>query len=311
MEVKIKILLNKIWPWLMITIGSVAAAGGYVVFVLPMKMVEGGVTGLGIIAQQLTGLPIVGITSLAITSVVFIAATKILGKGFGARSVYAMILLNVLIDFFSLIKIKPVTNDIFLAAFFGGAVVGGGLGLIYFFGASTGGADAMGQILWKLKRFPMGRTLIIIDFFVLTLANQVFIPLEQIMYSLIFIFIEIKAIDMVLNGIQVNQRVMVITEEPDKIKQIIMDRLNRGLTIFPGIGGYTGKDRWMLTTVLPKKDVPEVRRIIAAIDHKAFVIIHDVHTVYGEGFEPLPQKSVRKTGNIVTPFQEKDPQVEK
>lgn len=294
MKTKMKELQPKLWPWLVITFGAVLASGGYAVFVLPMNMVEGGTTGIGIIAKHLTGLPIVGTTSLIITAFVFVVATRILGKSFGARSIYAMVLTNLLIDVFLILKIGKITDDILLAAFYGGAVVGLGLGLIYYSGASTGGADALGQILWKLKRIPIGRTLIVVDVFVMGLAAWIFIPLEQLMYSMIFIYIGIKVIDMVLNGFRANQRVMIVTDEPEAMKIALFNSLSRGLTEFKGIGGYTGKERSTLTTVLPKKNVPEVRRLIAAIDEKAFVIIQDIHQVYGEGFEPLPQSPLMK-----------------
>lgn len=294
METKLKQLWSTAWPWVVITLGCVLAAGGYVIFILPLDMVEGGVTGIGIIVQHMTGMPIVGMTSLAVTAVVFVFATRVLGKGFGARSIYATILMNVLIDFFLVLKIKPVTTDILLASFYGGAIVGVGLGIIYYSGASTGGADATAQIFWKLKKIPIGRTLIIIDIIVLGAATMIFIPLEKIMYSLIFIYVEIKVIDMVLNGIRANQRVMIVTDEPETMKVAIFDSLRRGLTIFTGIGGYTGKERYMLTTVVPKKDIPEIRRIVSHVDEKAFVIIQDIHQVYGEGFEELPPKYGKK-----------------
>jgi len=287
------------WEWIVITMGAVISAIGYVVFILPFDMVEGGVTGIGIIIKHLTGLPIVGMASLAITSIVFIFVIKILGKGFGAKSIYATILMNVLIDLFSILKIdlNLNNNDILLAAFYGGASVGLGLGMIYFAGASTGGADGIGQILWKLKKIPMGRTLIIIDIFVLSGAAIVFIPIKNIMYSMIFIYIEIKVIDMVLNGLRANQRIMIVTDHPDKMKKAIFTKLSRGLTIFKGVGGYTEKERFMLTSVLPKKNIPEIRRIISGIDPKSFVIIQDIHQVYGEGFEKLPvkMKNAKKT----------------
>ncbi len=286
--------IGKLWPWLVITFGTILAAGGYVLFVLPMKMVEGGVTGIGIIAQQLTGLPIVGSTALIITAVVFVVATKMLGKSFGAKSIYSMVLMNVLIDTLTIMKIPNVTDDMLLAAFYGGAVVGFGLGVIYHSGASTGGADALAQILWKVKRIRIGTTLLVGDVLVLGAATLLFIPFEQIMYSMIFIWVEIKVIDMVLNGFRANQRVMVVTDEPEAIKIALFNSLSRGLTVFKAIGGYTGTERYMLTTVLPKKNIPEVRRIIAGIDEKAFVIIQDIHQVYGEGFEPLPRTMTSK-----------------
>ncbi|MEN8153661.1 MAG: YitT family protein [Acidobacteriota bacterium] len=283
---------EKLWPWMMITLGSIISAIGYVIFILPMDMVEGGVTGIGIIVKQITGLPVVGISSLFITAIVFVIAIKILGKGFGAKSVYATILMNLLIDLLSILDLNINLNsgDILLAAFYGGASVGLGLGLIYFAGASTGGADAVGQILWKLKKVPIGRTLIIIDIFVLAAAAVIFIPIRNIMYSMIFIYIEIKVIDMVLNGLRANQRIMIVTDFPDKMKKAIFSNLKRGLTIFKGVGGYSGKERFMLTSVLPKKSIPEVRRIIASVDEKSFVIVQDIHQVYGEGFELLPKK---------------------
>jgi len=283
---------QKWWEWIVITLGSVVSAGGYVVFILPFDMVEGGVTGIGIIVKHLTGLPIVGMTSLLVTCVVFIFVIRILGKGFGAKSIYAMVLMNVLIDLFSILKINLSlsSGDILLAAFYGGASVGIGLGMIYFAGASTGGADGIGQILWKLKKIPIGRTLIIIDIFVLSAAAIVFIPIKNIMYSMIFIYVEIKVIDMVLNGLRANQRILIVTDYPDKMKKVIFTKLSRGLTIFKGVGGYTDKERYMLTSVLPKKNIPEIRRIISGVDPKSFVIIQDIHQVYGEGFEQLPSK---------------------
>ncbi len=287
------------WPWIVITFGSVISAIGYVVFILPMDMVEGGVTGIGIIVKHLTGLPVVGVSSLAVTGIVFIFAIRILGKGFGAKSIYATILMSILIDLFSImnLNIGLVPADVLLAAFYGGASVGLGLGLIYFAGASTGGADGIGQILWKIKKIPIGRTLIVIDIFVLSSAAIIFIPIKNIMYSMIFIYIEIKVIDMVLNGLRANQRIMIVTDNPDKMKKAIFSKLSRGLTIFKGVGGYTAKERYMLTSVLPKQNIPEMRRLIASIDEKSFVIIQDIHQVYGEGFEKLPSmlKSDKKT----------------
>jgi uncharacterized membrane-anchored protein YitT (DUF2179 family) len=145
-------------------------------------------------------------------------------------------------------------------------------------------------MVWKLKKIPIGKTLIVIDIFVLGTASIIFIPFESIMYSMIFIFVEIKVIDMVLNGINASQRIMILTDKPDEMKEVILSSLNRGITIFKGIGAYSGKEKLVLTSVVPKKKIPVIRRIIASIDERAFVIVQDVHQVYGEGFEPLPEK---------------------
>jgi len=198
--------------------------------------------------------------------------------------------MNITLDVLLIAKIPISPGDNLLAAIYGGGIVGFGLGLIYFSGASTGGSDAIAQILWKLKKIPIGKTLIIIDIFVLGTASIIFIPFESIMYSMIFIFVEIKVIDMVLNGINASQRIMILTDNPDEMKEAILSSLNRGITIFKGIGAYSGNEKLVLTSVVPKKKIPVIRRIIASIDERAFVIVQDVHQVYGEGFEPLPEK---------------------
>jgi len=251
-----------------------------------MNLFEGGVIGIGMIIKSITGLPIVGMVSLSITSIFFVVVTKLIGKSFGLKSIYATILLSVLIDSLSLIKFVQITNNTLLAAFYGGILVGGGMGMVYYYGASTGGADALAQILKRLKKIPIGRTLISVDFLVLSVAIY-FAGLENIMYSFVFIFIQIKAVDFILNGFKASQQLSIISDYPEKIRETILFKLERGLTIYEGTGGYSGKKRNILTTVIPKKDVPELRRVIAEADPDAFVVINDVDMVYGEGFESL------------------------
>ena len=282
--------LKHIWPFGVITFGCLLAAFGYVLFILPMNLFEGGVIGIGIIIKSLTGLPIVGLVSLSLTSVFFVIGLKLIGKSFGVKSIYATILLSVLIDGLSMLNFAKLTDDILLAAFYGGALVGVGMGMVYYYGASTGGADALAQILKRLKKIPIGRTLIIVDFIVLSTAALLINLdniLENIMYSFVFIFVQIKAVDFIINGFKASQQLSIISDNPDKIRETILFKLERGLTIYEGTGGYSGKKRNILTTVIPKKDVPELRRAVAAADPDAFVVIHDVDMVYGEGFESL------------------------
>ncbi|MBN1971984.1 MAG: YitT family protein [Candidatus Delongbacteria bacterium] len=282
-------LSEKYLSWILITIGCLLTSAGYVFFILPLNLFEGGVIGIGIIVKQLTGLPIVGMTSLAVTIIVFMIGIKILGKSFGAKSIYATAVLSISMDFGTWIGFPKVTEDIILAAFYGGAFTGIGMGLVYYSGASTGGADGIAQIFRKLKQIPIGRTLITIDFFVLGTAALFFAGLENIMYSFLFIFIQIKAVDLVLNGFQANQRIIIYTSAQEVIKEAIIFKLQRGLSVYKAKGAYSGVEKDTLITVIPKKHVPEIRRLIAEADPDAFVIIQDVNQVYGKGFEPLPK----------------------
>ena len=282
--------IETIFPWIAITFGSLLTSFGYVLFIFPLDLFEGGVVGLGLMAKYLTGYQIVGTTSLAITTIVYIFAIKIIGKGFGARAIYTTIIANLSIDLFAILEIKKITDDILLASLYGGVVIGVGLGIVFFYGASTGGADAFAQIMKKLKGYSVGRTLISVDFFVLGIAAVFFVGIERIMYSFVFIFIQIKVIDLVLNGMRSSQRILIITTKPDDIKEAILSRLVRGVTIYKSEGAYTGKQGYTLTTVMYKKEIPELRRIISLADENAFVIIQDIHQVFGEGFEKLPNR---------------------
>lgn len=276
-------------PWILITVGCLLTSAGYVLFILPLNLFEGGVIGLGIIAKQITGLPIVGTTSLIITLFVFLAGIKIIGKSFGAKSLYATFLLSLSMDGGMLLGIDTVTEDIILAAFYGGAFTGIGMGMVYYSGASTGGSDGFAQIMRKLKHIPVGRTLLTVDFFVLGVAALFFAGLENIMYSFLFIFIQVKAIDLVLNGFQANQRLIIYTKAQEEIKEAILYKLQRGISVYKAKGAYSGEEKDTLVTVLPKKNVPEIRRLIAEADPDAFVIIQDVNQVYGRGYEKIPK----------------------
>jgi len=291
--------------WLAITVGCILSALGYVVFIIPLNFFEGGVIGLGFLAKHITGLPIIGIVSLSITMVIFAFAAKKMGKSFGARSLYAIILSNVLLDVFTLWKksIYPgtISDDMLLNGFYGGIIIGFGMGLVFYNGASTGGADALAQIMKRFRQVPIGRTLISIDIFVLSLATYFAVMefgfpegLVKIMYSFIFIFIQIKVADTVLNGLNASQQILIISDKPEEIKQAIFERLGRGITFYKGIGAYTGEERITLSTVIPTKETPIVRRIVEQIDPASFVIIQDVHQVFGEGFEKLYHKSAKK-----------------
>ncbi len=286
-----------LWPFMVISFGCFLSALGYTLFVTPMGFYEGGVIGIAFLAKYIFGLPI-GATQLIITIVIFIIGTKILGKGFGIKSIYGVFFFSLIFD--GLEKLKGIyfpgviSDNMLLNAFYGGIMVGSGMALVFYHGSSTGGSDAFAQIMRWLKRIPVGKTLITVDIIVLLCSTLWAYKkdgvhgLEIIMYTFVFIWIQIKSCDLLINGLNASQRIMVTTDHPELIKKAIFSSLNRGVTTFKGTGGYTGIERTTITTVLPKKQVPELRRIVGETDPNAFVIVQDVQQVYGLGFEPLP-----------------------
>ncbi len=294
-----KKIKSKIWPWVVISFGCMLSAFGYTVFVTPMHFYEGGIIGIAYLVQYIFGVNI-GVTSWIITFIIFGIGTKLLGKGFGARSLYAVSFFSALLWVFEKLHAiyypHAVSANPLLNAFYGGILIGIGMGFVFYHGACTGGSDAFAQIMRWIKKIPIGKTLIIVDIIVLSLSTiWAYITdgmhgLETIMYTFIFVFIQIKTVDIVLNGFNASQRIMITTDKPEELKEAIFKNLHRGITTFAGVGGYTGVEKSILTTVMPKKKIPIVVKIVSQIDDKAFIVVQDVNQVYGEGFEQLPKE---------------------
>ncbi|PID28043.1 MAG: hypothetical protein CSB55_06810 [Candidatus Cloacimonadota bacterium] len=295
-------------PWIMITFGCMLSAFAYTVFVTPMNFYEGGVIGIAYLMKYIFGLPL-GTVNMIITFVIFIIGTKLLGKGFGIRSIYAVAIFGAMLDGFQYLHDtyfpELISHNPLLNSFYGGILIGIGMGLVFFHGACTGGSDAFAQIMRWIKRIPIGKTLITVDITVLSLAtiwaykSTGMKGLETIMYSFVFIFIQIKTVDIVLNGFNASQRIMITTDRPEELKEAIFKNLQRGITSFAGVGGYTGVERVVLTTVMPKKNIPALVRLVSRIDDKAFIVVQDVHQVYGEGFEHLPKEGVTPNMKVI------------
>jgi uncharacterized membrane-anchored protein YitT (DUF2179 family) len=296
--------------WLWITLGTLLSSFGYVLFILPLNLFEGGVTGLGIITAKFLGnifadgrmLPIVGIVSWTLTLIIFAASVRVLGKSFGARSIYSTSLLYFSMDIFLWylqsrgydVKIRQLLDhELLVASIYGALAIGTGMAIVFNEGAATGGADALAQVIRKVKHIPVGKTLLVTDSFVLFIGFFTFadamVGFKTMMYSFIFIFIQARTLDTVLNGFRANQLVMIITSNPAKIKRLIFSELSRGVTEYQSHGGFSGVEKTTLATVIGKSRVPTLRRLIADADPDSFVVIQDTAQVYGEGFETLPR----------------------
>lgn len=295
--------------WLWVTFGTLLSSFGYVLFILPLNLFEGGVTGLGIITAKFLGnlfadgrmLPIVGLVSWVLTIIIFMIAVRIMGKSFGAKSFYSTSLLYFSMDLFSWffqvhgydIQIRELLGrELLVAAIYGALSIGAGMAIVFNEGAATGGGDALAQIIRKLRHIPVGKTLLVTDSVVLFIGFFTFaeamVGFKTMMYSFIFIFIQARTLDTVLNGFRANQLVTIITDKPDEIKALIFSELSRGVTEYKATGGYSGTEKIALSTVIGRNRVPALRRLIGETDPGSFVIVQDTAQVYGEGFEELP-----------------------
>ena len=277
---KIKAIAFK---YLLIVVGAALFAAGFQFFLYPNSIIVGGVSGIAMIINLLTKLP-VGLLTIVLNIPLFIIAWRYFGTGFIVSSLVGMLLSSVFVDLFALLSISP-TNDMLLACIIGGAVKGLGLGIVYYAGATTGGTDIIAKFI--RLRFPylnFGTVVLITDCFIIVAFAAIFNKIESAMYAVITMFVVSKVVDLVLYGIDNSSVCYIISEKSDQLVTDITDRLHRGVTILEGEGAYSHKNKQVLLCVVKRTQIADIRKMIKSIDENAFFIITDAKNVFGKGF---------------------------
>jgi uncharacterized membrane-anchored protein YitT (DUF2179 family) len=267
-----------------IILGGIIFAFGYAAFLIPHRIVPGGVSGIAMILRFLYNTP-VGIVAILLNIPLFILALRVLGVSFGIKSFGAILYTNLLIDFLVYsVGIKTPTENTILAALYGGILLGLGLGLIFRGDASTGGTDIVGQIFSRYTNLSVGMWIMIVDFAVITMAGVTTRSIELALLGYLALFLSSKVIDLVLEGIDYARAAFVITTKPDQVTNQIYERMQRGVTILDGHSPYSREKRPVIMCVITKKETPFFKSIIKKADDNAFVILTDVFEVLGKGF---------------------------
>ena len=271
----------------LVLIGSLLVSVGYVFFIIPHNIVPGGIFGVSIIINQLSGLPI-GLVSLCINIPVLLLGIKILGGKFGIKTILSMILCSIMID--SLSFIFPditLTKDILVSSVFGGTIIGSGIALVIMAGATTGGTDIIARIISIKLRASVGKMLLIVDGAIVLMGILIFMNLDLAPYSIIAIFAISKSIDFVQYGIDVNKAAFIISSEHETIRNYILEK-DRGGTYFKGTGlFFKEKEQNIIFTVLNKKIMSDLELFIKKADPEAFVAMMNANDVFGRGFKPF------------------------
>lgn len=269
--------------YLQIFLGSLIGAVAYPVFLVPNYIAPGGLTGLATVLNFLFQWP-VGTTSLLLNVPLFLIGYRAMGRVFVFRSLTATLLFSLLIDF---IPLPAATQEPLLGAIFGGVLLGIGLGLILRGGATTGGTDMAARMLHsRFQHISVGAILFGIDLISVLMAG-VSIEIEYALYALIAIYVSSKVIDLVMTGLTSEKACYVISGQHERIKNALMEELERGVTVLSAEGGYTGQKRPVLLCVLSAQEVGRLKAIVRMADEQAFVFISDTHEVLGEGFRKL------------------------
>ena len=271
---------------LLIVAGSALMALGYVLFLIPHKIVPGGAGGIAMVLNHFFNTP-VGLVIVVLNVPLFIIGIRVLGKSYGVKSVLGIIISSALIDVFGyLVPLKTATTNPILACVFGGLLLGGGLGLVFRGGGSTGGSDIIGQLISRRTNLSTGTAILLVDATIISAAGVSFGNLELALYGYLNLYLQTRAIDLVLEGLSYTRAMFIISDAALSISRAITSTMNRGATLLNAQGGFTGKSRQVLFCVMSKREVLRARDIARAIDPKAFIIITDVYEVLGEGFRP-------------------------
>lgn len=262
------------------TIGALLVAVGLEIFLVPNQLIDGGVVGLAIMGAHLTGWPL-SLFLIGLNLPFLWVGYQQIGRTFAFSTLYSIAVMAL---FVSLLHPVPVlTEDLLLAALFGGISLGLGVGVIIRNGGSLDGTEIVAILLSRKAPFSVGEIVMFFNLFILGSAGFLF-GWDHAMYSLVAYFVAFKAIDVAIEGLEESKSAIIITSNPDPMRDAILHRLGRGVTEWNGKGGYTQENKTLFYCVVTRLELAKLRSIVLEHDEQAFVVVEDVHEVLGGRF---------------------------
>ena len=283
-----KITGKKPWymEYLLIIVGTALMATAITSCFDAAGLVTGGFSGIAILVKAGTkslygnGIPL-WVTNLVLNIPVFLLAAKIKGVAFVKKALLGDLSLTV---WLAVLPAWKLSEDIFLAALYGGILQGVGIGLVFLGGGTTGGTDLLAAIIQNFMRhYSIAQIMQFVDGAVVLVGMYVF-GVERALYAIIAVYLVTKVSDGIIEGLKFSKSVYIITEKPDEVSRMVMEDLDRGITGISAKGMYSGQDKLMLFCVVGKKELVHLKEMIDEIDPNAFVIVGDAREVHGEGF---------------------------
>ncbi|MDM8312183.1 MULTISPECIES: YitT family protein [Clostridium] len=278
---------KKFKEYLIMTLGMIMIATSVEFFVIPNDMASGGITGFSVVMNHYIPLLSVEALTFIFNIFLFIIGFIFIGGSFGVKTLYGALGISGLMwAIKTVFNPQALTNDLMLNAFFASALTGTGLALVFSQGASTGGTDIIAKILNKYLKLDMGKSMQVVDMIVVVLGGITF-GWEKGMYSLLIVFMNGFIIDKVIAGFNNCKEMHIMSCKNDEIKAFIMNDINRGCTIVPAKGAYSGQETEMIYCVVNRKQFIDIRKFIREIDPEAFITVIEAHEVLGKGFNSL------------------------
>lgn len=256
-------------------------------FFNPHDIAPGGLTGVSILVNTLTGLPI-WLINISIDLPLFIFAFRILSKKDSIKTALGIAFLTSSLKITENLSYVHVTDDVLLSTISGAILMGISLGLIFRINGSTGGTDLIGLLANKfMPSLSVPKLMGIADGVIVILSGVVSQKLEIALYSAIALYIIVKVSDIIVEGINTSSSFTIISDKYKEIGIAINEELERGATILKGEGFYTNNEKNVLLVVVSKKQVVTLKKLVKSIDENAFIIINDIYEALGEGFKQI------------------------
>ena len=267
-----------------ITIGAGLAAFALEEFLVPNLILDGGVNGVSIILNNLTGISL-SIFIICLNIPFLILGMKTIGKEFLVKTGYGMIVFSILLEVFA--TKREATDDMLLATIYGGIILGIAVGIVIKFGGCLDGTEVAAILISKKTDFSLGQVVLAFNFVIYAIAGLLF-GLDRALYSLLTYFICYKVIDMVVDGVDQTKEVIIITKQAKEIAEEIYKVLGRTVTFMDGKGLISGETTIMYV-VLNRFEISDLKEIIDKPGIQAFVTISEVSEIYGNHIKKKPK----------------------
>ncbi|MDD6049777.1 MAG: YitT family protein [Clostridiales bacterium] len=266
-----------------VAVGNLVMAAGTVLFILPAGLITGGTTGIAIIMEHLTGMPI-PVFSGIFNVIMFLLGLAFLGKTFAATTLVSTFLSPVMLAVMQwIVGDRVVCDDLLLCVLFGGVCVGAAIAVIVRAGSSTGGMDIPPLLLQKFAGVPLSRSLYAFDF-IIVLGQAIVVDAHMLLYGVLLVMVYTIVVEKLMASGEAQIRLEIVSDRAEKIRDAILQDVDRGVTLLHGQTGYLRKDVDVLITIISPRECHHTEQLVRRIDPHAFMVTSRVTRVTGRGF---------------------------
>jgi uncharacterized membrane-anchored protein YitT (DUF2179 family) len=272
--------------YFIIAIGLFINALAWTGFLIPSEIVGGGVSGIGTIIYYSMGLK-VGYSVFIINGLLIIAALRVLGFGFGIKTIFATFVLSFFLWLLQSIITEPLVSDRFMSAIIGGIMAGASAGIILSQGGSTGGTDIIAMMINKYRNYSPGQLILTLDLIIISSSYFLTNSIEQVVYGYVAMSVSAYCVDLMIEGRKQSVQIFIFTKMFDEIRNELVSNHDQGMSELQAKDGLSQKNIQILMLLARKKDSQSILRTVKIVDPEAFISMGSVMGVYGFGFEKI------------------------